>query len=78
MIQKGSRVRFRQDEHDTKRRERGEAANPPLVPGPNETFVVQAIIPWIDDRGKEHFDGKAWANLGSAHPMVSLEILELA
>lgn len=77
-MQRGSRVRFKQDDKDVRRRERGAADDPPLVPGPKEVFVIQEIIPWVDDRGKEHFDEKAWANLGSAHPMVSLEILEPA
>ena len=73
---KGTRVRFKQDDKDRQRRERNDPANPPLLPGPDEVFVVQAVIPWTDSAGKERFDENVWLDLGTGHRMVSASVVE--
>lgn len=78
MFAKGTRVRFKQDDKDKARRERNNPADPPLTPGPDEVFVVQEVVPWTDQNGKEHFDDKAWVDLGPGHRMVAMSILESA
>lgn len=78
MIKQGQRVRFKQDERDRARRENANPADPPLTPGPDEVFVVRAIVPWTDKGGKEHVDDGAWADLGPGHAMVALKLLEPA